>query len=522
MNAPHAQTVTLTNLTALERKEQKMKRTPRSVLASSIALATALLGGIACEGDPNTAVATPEVSMATQALQLANGAQLWPHEVPVCFVYGKTLWTDKYWTTFRNNLQTWIPNQLGRHVDLRFTGWGQCPTNTAGRITVKYTNGGTDHSNSNLGYNSAGPTVVDFHDDAVVLNPTWQETKALHEFMHALGFIHEWETSANTSNDCGYASLNTVGQRYGTPYDHASLLNATYCPGMDTQHDYSVWDLIGMQRAYGRKPTGSIVGSNNLCLQMSTVGSSDTPIATYDCTGAAVEQWKYTATNGIATESSYAYGNMDAEGGIAAAHTRVVNWVANSTPAQNWTLANVQIVGLGGFCLGVKGGNIAVNQTVELASCSDTANAQQWTVKMTSLSGQDRFQLAASGGSLCATVGASDSMTLQSCNSASTAQLFRWNANQQISSELTSRCLDVFNGVPQAGALVQPYYCWPVPTDPTDYRMTSQTWYIHGRIKGLGGYCLNTVSSSPINGTGAELQSCSTSTTWDVYPYIGQ
>jgi hypothetical protein len=497
-----------------------MMKTSRRAISHSIVVATVLLGGVACDVAQNPGEEPPRTISASQELQLANGASLWPSLIPVCFTYNSAVWNDGNWTTFRANLQTWIPNQLGRHVGLTFSGWGQCSGSTSGKITVKYTKGDTVHSNSGLGYSASGATVVDFHDDAVVSNPAWQESKALHEFMHALGFIHEWETSANTTNDCGLASYGTTGQRYGTPYDHGSLLNATYCAGLDDMHDPSPWDLIGMQRAYGRKLTGSIVGPNNKCLVMDSAGIGDSPITAYDCAVASWTRWKYTAQNEIATTSSYSYGNMDAEGGVAAPHTRVVNWVANGTAAQKWYLENVQIVGMGGFCLGAEGGNVVAGQRLALAYCVDGgAWSQNWTIRMTSLSGQDRFQLVAANGSLCATVGASDSLTLQTCNSSSTAQLFKWNANQQISSELTSRCLDVYYGAPQAGTIVQPYYCW---TSPTDYNIWAQTWYVRGHIKGLGGYCLNSVLASPTNNSAMELQSCSSSTVWDFYPYIGQ
>ena len=88
----------------------------------------------------------------------------------------------------------------------------------------------------------------------------------VHEFGHALGFAHEWvrpgydfpagcTQNEDAPNQPGFAI---------TPWiDHKSIMDK--CQSATGIYGLSAGDIIGVQQAYGRMASGSLVGYNGLC-----------------------------------------------------------------------------------------------------------------------------------------------------------------------------------------------------------------------------------------------------------------
>ena len=117
--------------------------------------------------------------------------------------------------------------------------------------------------------------------------------------------------------------------------------------------------------------------SNNQCANLPWHGYpiDGTPVRMIPCVGRRGEQWNVKDGQIIGVGGSC----MDVEGGNAADGARVIGVTCNGSPSQNWTAANGRIVGIGGKCLDVAGGGMQDFVPLIIASCSE-APSQQWSL----------------------------------------------------------------------------------------------------------------------------------------------
>ena len=174
----------------------------------------------------------------------------WPGpSVPVCFTQPTV--AQKWKDAVRDEVErTW-----GRYAGVHFDGWGDCTEDVAGvkfsfrpeSVKCEAELGAIDH----VGYPGAGGSVtielcLGYLDAGGIqrdMDEPLLRLVARHEFAHALGF----------DDAAPYAVLNEFMSR-GIYASDLSVYTFEY------RH---IWPL---QRAYGFKPSGSIVDSNGRCL----------------------------------------------------------------------------------------------------------------------------------------------------------------------------------------------------------------------------------------------------------------
>lgn len=213
-------------------------------VAAGILVAAGAWAAAGCSGAPPAASATTEES--TAALNNPTGWSLWPtHSIQVCFV--TATWNDASLATWRSNAQTWLANSISAVANLSFTGFGQCGANTSNMITITVDSNRAGSIGSPGWQGSSAPSPIIFGADG--LSATTGQGVVIHETMHTIGFGHEFNRSENvTAHDC-YWQVEQPGNHLGTPYDHYSIMNDTYC---GTWNSLSPWDIEGLRNAYGK------------------------------------------------------------------------------------------------------------------------------------------------------------------------------------------------------------------------------------------------------------------------------
>jgi hypothetical protein len=338
----------------------------------------------------------------------------------------------------------------------------------------------------------------------------------MHEFGHVVGFFHEEERPNEGLPDCnGTPQTIPGGQKYGA-YNDASFM--AECTSTLTAVDQTPGDIAGIQRAYGRRITGSMVSPFGRCAA-SVAGAVGDPVFIFDCDEFADDQEIefLHATGQLRVRSTNLCFRANSSNALS------MQTCDTSAVQQRWALNSVFIRGWGGLCLDVRGG-ITVGGIAQLFECGALGGSnQRWRIVSAGTAIEIRFGTTNS----CLTSGTP--YRIQPCTGASN-QRFSWLGNGQIRSTADNQCADVSGvsdaqylagaGMPTSGAAVNPFACQSQTGVNSGGTMTlNQLWNISGPITHSSGTCLRRTGTG--NGSNVNTGACTGSDlneTWDYYP----
>lgn len=472
-------------------------------------------------------------SESDDALYSGGGTEYWPGgTVPVCFENG--LATDgtgdpnpasahPQFPTLSRLIQSAVNDTWGRVANVRFVGFGTCPSNDpwANPATVAI-HWEPTNANSGIGRSGAFWTRMRLNPADLAESEWYFRGVVAHEFGHALGFAHEFDRPDNPlamGEDC-WGGAGSSGAYYGTPFDPYSIMTFTYCrtgkrpdahPGV-----LSAWDIVGVQRQYGRKHPGAVVGVDNRCLDIPIPsGGPGTRLQAFTCNGGDNQRFRRDASSRLfapggwfssITTDSY----VDVPGGVAASGTGLQIWTRNDpvTENQRWSFDDVQIKGIGDKCLEVADFDFRAGARVQLWSCHGLVN-QRWAV---SPDGEIRSRGGDGGWCLDVPWGSATSgnpLQLHRCHGGPSQ---RFETNDLGELKFDGLCLDVRGGGVSDGAIVQLYGCGG--------GVLNQQWHLTGPIHGAGGNCLDIRGGAGSgNRAAAQIYTChgGANQEWDYY-----
>lgn len=449
---------------------------------------------------------------------------------------GRPMQTDAARSAVRKNIE----NNWQKYANLEFFDWGDCPLtqggsgqpafyvavgNLTGSIVVmpavpRDPNDPTSINDwSAVGKQTSMATIMslNFQTNPGTGRPVVESFpfNTIHEFGHALGFTHEWVRTdyviGSCTRDVGEDANNSGNQLTIFP-DYDSIMDK--CGDAPTPIGLSPGDVIGIQRAYGRKMTGSLVGDRGNCADISNGDTAvGTPLIAFPCRN----QWNQIFTRSSSTEQLKAT-TPAGSGRCMRNETGTVRTAScSSTDAdQKFRMTRVQWRAMGKMCLE------AVGTTIQSKVCDAASDMQRWSVMDGDSATSQRFdQIKSVGANKCVTVtssGLGQQLTLATCSSTDTRQRFAFPGQGVVLYQPAGLCLNVSTGSTTPG---QPLILWDGCT--SSPRPYNAQFTFAGEVRTPSGQCLDILGGNsnqfdPIGAFTCSGNGLQSNQQWEYYP----
>jgi hypothetical protein len=475
------------------------------------------------------------VVVSKDASALYKLAGLEPFEngtVPVCWAPGINPESD-----IPKTIRQWVESTWSQNANVTFTGWGNCAEQFAKdmpdehRIFIQRTGG---RSQSDPGPQTRNgvprPTLMELNFNASWLCDTFPWLgysnkecvvwTAVHEFGHALGFLHEHDRpdfSGCRQYDWAWPNKQGGGEAL-TVYDSSSVMN--YCSdGAGTNKGrLTPRDITGLQAVYGRKPAGSFVAVGGRCMDVHNIDIQDgNRVQIWECWGRLNQLWNYSTIDGTLRSEEAPDMCLDDPSGGTVVGTPLDVWNCPNRANNRWDVDVFDIHSLGGKCLQFTGGSSAAADAwrgqptvrfAELAACLTPGEVWRgqptvrWSYNL-------RGQFVQVGTNKCLDVSPGEVGSrahLAACTVNSYTQKFLLTNHGQLLSN--GRCLEVADSMPFKVDLT-PGDVWRGQN--LDFRLAecddnvlTQKFHLKARLKSSGGKCVS-LGATDISRNGMRL-----------------
>jgi hypothetical protein len=462
-----------------------------------------------------------------------------PLAIPVCWQdpSGPDIVRNGYQIT-EDQLRAWTRDAIEqgwqRFANINFTGWGICPSSFTG-IRVEGRSPGNPNTAAGSYTHRNDPTawmhlayVAEGRDCAasVAAMENCARYNALHEFGHALGFLHEEQRPDYTGDNClstRAPSPNPV--TYGA-YDLGSVMS--YCNAISVSApnyptELSPGDVAGIQRAYRRRAHGNIVTSRGDCLYGPTAGGN---VAINDCAAVTSQVWSRGTQGQLSTTCpGFACGPFPTRacldsGGSTANGTNAIDTGCSGASTQQWALEQMYLRGWGGLCLDLQYGDTTNGNVVQLWHCGDYGGAnQRWTIP-----GDGTIRYGGAGSTKCLTAGFFEGDTFYLWDCVGTVdQSFSFFADGSIHYQTTDNfCVDLqgWSDSTYLSGQGQPYSSELLESLPCSSGQLSQKWNLTGPLRdAASNKCVRNPDSTDVNDTLQQMWDCTGAEDqqWDIY-----
>lgn len=363
----------------------------------------------------------------------------------------------------RRRVRELVDGTWARHSGLDFYGFQSCDE-TELPLQVELTAAAA--SRSDVGFAGTWvPRVLTLHVAA-------SEAEILYWFGRALGLEHEYGRSPSYEpcTPCESKAACSDAARpqclpsgfCGEPSDHASIMSAPSCAGVESTRYFSAWDVMAIQRAYGPKHAGSLVEEGGRCLEVHggtpAVGSV---VDTFACLRSLPNNsWSFAAQpGGTSTSLRVRIGDEDrcaeaSDAPLSSAPLGVLSQPCSpERHGQGARLGPLQLRALGGTC--VVAASAQTGARLHIQSCPALASHDEPALDRWQPHG-DRIELAGTG--LCVAAAGptpqlGQRLELRACEADATQAFGLRDAEiHYLNPQGAGLCWDVLGGAPDPGA----------------------------------------------------------------------